>query len=97
MHPSSGFPKTLNAIAAMNDAFTAAGIALPLPPQATVADADRYEAGLALQAPLYGTEIADRYGDLPPNMPRRFPGSSPSSASGTSPAATVWTRPGGNC
>lgn len=64
--PFIGFPKTLNAIAAMNEAFTAAGIALPLPAQRTVADEDRYEAGLALQKPLYGTEIADRYADLPP-------------------------------
>ena len=71
--PFIGFPKTLNAIAAMNEAFTAAGIALPLPPQATVADADRYEAGLALQAPLYGTEIADRYGDLPPEYAEAIP------------------------
>ena len=71
--PFIGFPKTLNAIAAMNEAFMAAGIALPLPPQATVADADRYEAGLALQAPLYGTEIADRYGDLPPEYAEAIP------------------------
>lgn len=64
--PFIGFPKTLNAVAAMNEAFTAAGIALPLPAQRTVADADRCEAGLALQTPLYGTEIADRYAGLPP-------------------------------
>lgn len=63
--PFIGFPKTLNAIAAMNEAFTAAGIALPLPAQGTVEDADRFEAGLALQAPLYGEEIAERYQDLP--------------------------------
>lgn len=63
--PFIGFPKTLNAIAAMNEAFTAAGIALPLPAQGTVEDADHFEAGLALQAPLYGEEIAERYQDLP--------------------------------
>ena len=63
--PFIGFPKTLNAIAAMNEAFTAAGIALPLPAQGTVEDADRFEAGLALQAPLYGEEIAERYQNLP--------------------------------
>ena len=63
--PFIGCPKTLNAIAAMNEAFTAAGIALPLPAQGTVEDADRFEAGLALQAPLYGEEIAERYQDLP--------------------------------
>lgn len=71
--PFIGFPKTLNAIAAMNEAFTAAGIALPLPEQRTVEDEDRYQAGLALQAPLYGTEIADRYADLPEEYARAIP------------------------
>ncbi len=71
--PFIGFPKTLNAISAMNEAFTAAGITLPLPAQRTVADEDRYEAGLALQAPLYGTEIADRYADLPAEYAEAIP------------------------
>lgn len=71
--PFIGFPKTLNAIAAMNEAFTAAGIALPLPAQGTVEDADRYEAGLAIQEPLYGAEIADRYRDLPPEYAEAIP------------------------
>lgn len=60
-----GFPKTLNAIEAMNEVFTEHGIQLPLEAQGTVADADRYEAGLAIQAPTYGTEIKDRYTWLP--------------------------------
>lgn len=71
--PFIGFPKTLNAIAAMNDAFTAAGVSLPLPAQGTVADADRYEAGLAVQAPIYGTEIKERYADLPPVYAEAIP------------------------
>lgn len=71
--PFIGFPKTLNAIAAMNEAFTAAGIALPLPAQDTVEDADRFEAGLALQAPLYGEEIAERYQDLPTEYAEAIP------------------------
>ena len=71
--PFIGFPKTLNAIAAMNEAFTAAGIALPLPAQGTVEDADRFEAGLALQAPLYGEEIAERYQDLPTEYAEAIP------------------------
>lgn len=71
--PFIGFPKTLNAITAMNEAFTAAGIALPLPAQGTVEDADRYEAGLAIQEPLYGAEIADRYRDLPPEYAEAIP------------------------
>lgn len=71
--PFIGFPKTLNAITAMNEAFTVAGIALPLPAQGTVEDADRYEAGLAIQEPLYGAEIADRYRDLPPEYAEAIP------------------------
>ena len=58
--PFIGFPKTLNAITAMNEAFTAAGITLPLPSQGTVTEESRYDDGLAIQAPIYGTEIADR-------------------------------------
>lgn len=63
--PFIGFPRTLNAISTINAAFGDRGLALPLPPQGTVADADRYERGLAEQEPLYGTEIKDNLADLP--------------------------------
>ena len=63
--PFIGFPRTLNAISAMNEVFQQNGIALPLPKQGTVTDQDRYEKGLAIQAPVYGTEIRDRYTWLP--------------------------------
>lgn len=64
--PFIGFPKTLNAISAMNEVFSANGIDLPLPKQGTLAsDAERYEKGLAIQAPIYGDEIKDRYAWLP--------------------------------
>ena len=63
--PFIGFPRTLNAISAMNEVFQQQGIALPLPKQGTVTDGDRYEKGLAIQAPVYGTEIRDRYTWLP--------------------------------
>ena len=59
--PFVGFPKTLNAIAAMNEAFSERGISLPLPDAATVTEEDRGKKGLALQEALYGTEIKDRY------------------------------------
>ena len=49
----------------MNEAFQAAGITLPLPEQATVDEETRQQRGLELQAPLYGTEIKDRYTWLP--------------------------------
>ncbi len=63
--PFIGFPRTLNAVATVNETFRARGIPLPLPEQGTVADADRFSAGLAVQAPLYGTEIRDNLADLP--------------------------------
>lgn len=63
--PFIGFPRTLNAISAMNEVFQQQGIALPLPKQGTVTDGNRYEKGLAIQAPVYGTEIRDRYTWLP--------------------------------
>ena len=64
--PFIGFPKTLNAIAAMNEVFIQNGIELPLPRQKTLASSEeRYEKGLAIQAPVYGNEIKDRYTWLP--------------------------------
>lgn len=63
--PFIGFPYTLNAVAVIDDVFRARGIPLPLPDQGTVADTDRYGAGLAIQAPLYGTEIVNNLADLP--------------------------------
>jgi 4-carboxymuconolactone decarboxylase len=63
--PFIGFPRTLNAVAAVNEVFRERGITLPLPAQGTVSDADRYPKGLAEQAPLYGDEIKDNLADLP--------------------------------
>ena len=66
--PFIGFPKTLNAIGTMNEVFTGNGIELPLPSQKTLtgeSEDERYRKGLEIQAPLYGTEIADRYTWLP--------------------------------
>ncbi len=63
--PFIGFPRTLNAVATVNSVFRAQGIALPLPPEGTVDDGARYQRGLAIQEPLYGTEIRDDLADLP--------------------------------
>lgn len=49
--PFLGFPRTFNAVAAINEVFQARGIELPLSAQGTVSDADRYPKGLAEQAP----------------------------------------------
>jgi 4-carboxymuconolactone decarboxylase len=63
--PFIGFPRTLNAVATINEVFKARGISLPLPEQGTVTDAERYTKGFAVQAPLYGNEIKDNLADLP--------------------------------
>ena len=64
--PFIGFPKTLNAIAAMNEVFLQQGIDLPLPKQSTLKSSEeRYEKGLNIQFPLYRDEIKDRYTWLP--------------------------------
>ncbi|MFL6151950.1 MAG: carboxymuconolactone decarboxylase family protein [Ornithinibacter sp.] len=63
--PFIGFPRTLNAVATINEVFRSRGIPLPLPERGTVTDAERYDSGLAVQAPLYGNEIRDNLADLP--------------------------------
>ncbi len=64
--PFIGFPKTLNAISTMNEVFTENEIKLPLDKQSTLSsDDERYERGLAIQEPVYGTEIKERYAYLP--------------------------------
>lgn len=63
--PFIGFPRTLNAVATINEVFGDQRIGLPLPTQGTVSDADRYSKGFAEQAPLYGDEIKDNLADLP--------------------------------
>lgn len=72
--PFIGFPKTLNAISTMNEVFTQNGITLPLDEQGTITDdSERYEKGLEIQSPLYGTEIADRYEWLPGEFAQAVP------------------------
>ena len=71
--PFIGFPKTLNAIAAMDEVFTANGIALPLESGETVTEQDRFAKGLALQKPVYGDEIKDRYTWLPAEFSEAVP------------------------
>ena len=71
--PFIGFPKTLNAIAVIDEVFAANGICLPLEDCGTVTEADRYEKGLALQAPVYGSEIMERYAWLPAEFNKAVP------------------------
>ncbi len=72
--PFIGFPKTLNAIGAMNEVFAQNGIELPLPSQKTLTgEGERYRRGLEIQTPLYGTEIAGRYSWLPGDFAQAVP------------------------
>lgn len=71
--PFIGFPRTLNALGVINEVFAEHGIELPLPDQGRVNDDTRYEEGLAIQAPLYGTEIADNLADLPAPFAQALP------------------------
>jgi 4-carboxymuconolactone decarboxylase len=94
--PFVGFPVILDAMATVSDVFRDRGIELPLPCQATVGEADRYDKGRAIQFPLYGDEIRDTSRRSPTGSVTTSPGCSPSSASVTSPRAPDSIWPGGN-
>ncbi len=66
--PFIGFPKTLNALGILNEVFKERGIQTPLKSTATISEQNRYEAGLALQEPVYGDEIKVAMEGLPKNM-----------------------------
>lgn len=68
-----GYPKTLNAIASMNEGFAAAGISLPLENTATVTEETRLQEGAAIQEPIYGTEIKDFLAPLPAEFASAIP------------------------
>ena len=63
--PFIGFPRTLNAVSVMNEVFEAKKIPLPLENMGTVTEENRFEKGNAIQKPIYGDEIKDRYKDVP--------------------------------
>lgn len=66
--PIIGFPKVLNALGAVNAAFTERGIKLPLEKQETVAEDERFEKGHAIQEPLYGDHMREALKDVPDGM-----------------------------
>lgn len=63
--PFIGCPRTLNAVAAMDEVFAAQGIALPVEGAVRVDESERMAKGLALQEALYGSEIRDEFAALP--------------------------------
>lgn len=66
--PIIGFPKVLNAMTAVNEAFTERGIEVPLETQATVTEENRYEKGHEIQYPLYGDRMKEAMKDVPGGM-----------------------------
>lgn len=66
--PIIGFPKVLNAMTAVNEAFTERGIKVPLETQATVTEENRYEKGHEIQYPLYGDRMKEALKDVPGGM-----------------------------
>lgn len=66
--PFIGFPKTLNALGVLNEVFKERGIKTPLESQVNVTEENRFEKGLAIQAPIYGDEIKQSMAGLPDNM-----------------------------
>ena len=71
--PFIGFPRTLNAVATINEVFAGRGIALPLEAQATVTEQTRHAEGERIQQPLYGDEIREAMKNLPQGMDKDVP------------------------
>lgn len=63
--PFIGFPRTLNAVAVLNEVLRARGVELPLPGEGTTPDEERFDRGSAVQEPLYGTAMRDSMASLP--------------------------------
>jgi 4-carboxymuconolactone decarboxylase len=66
--PYLGFPKTLNAIAEVNEVFKARNIALPIESQKQVEEDNRFDKGLAVQVEIFGDVIAKNREDAPSNQ-----------------------------
>ena len=66
--PFIGFPKTLNALAVLNEVLKEKGIKTPLESTATIKEEERYKKGFAIQNPLYGDAIKQSMQGLPNDM-----------------------------
>lgn len=63
--PYIGFPKTLNALATINEVFKERGIALPLEKQETVTEENRHEKGREIQESLFGDAVQEAMKNVP--------------------------------
>lgn len=66
--PYLGFPKTLNAIQAVNEVFTALDIKLPVESQKTVTEETRFDEGLKVQKSIFGEVIDKMHASAPDNQ-----------------------------
>lgn len=66
--PFIGFPKTLNALGVLNEAFKERNIQTPLESAITVSENERYQKGREIQEKLYGDEIKQAMKGLPQNL-----------------------------
>ena len=73
--PFIGFPRTLNAVATINEVFQGQGIELPLPAQGTVSDADRYSRGSRSRHRCTGTRSRTTWPTCPNRSTRPCPDS----------------------
>lgn len=66
--PYIGFPKVLNAINEVNEAFKAKGLSLPIESQKTADEENRLEKGVAVQTAIFGDIIAKMRQNAPANQ-----------------------------
>lgn len=66
--PYLGFPKTLNALAEINEVFKERHIALPLENQSQVEEETRLDKGLAVQVQIFGNIIEKNRENAPSNQ-----------------------------
>jgi 4-carboxymuconolactone decarboxylase len=66
--PYLGFPKTLNAIAEINEVFKARNIALPIEGQKQVEQENRFDKGLAVRVEIFGDVVVKNWEDAPSNQ-----------------------------
>ena len=66
--PFIGFPKMLNAVSTVNEAFKERGISLPLEKQGTVTEETRHETGKAIQNKQYPGGMSSVMSGLPGDM-----------------------------
>lgn len=66
--PYSGIYRAEKTLGILNEVFREAGIPLPLPPQATVTEENRFQAGQQTQLSMYGERMQTMWDTTPPGQ-----------------------------